>query len=56
MVRQFTCGDCAFMIRSDNDDELIEFVKQHADDAHGRQVADDDVRAGWEDAPMEADD
>ncbi|MFW5939474.1 MAG: DUF1059 domain-containing protein [Halolamina sp.] len=55
MAREFSCNDCGFMVRSDDDDEVIDFVKQHADHAHGRQVADDDVRAGWEEV-QEADD
>jgi predicted small metal-binding protein len=48
MAHQYECSECAFMIRSDDDDEVIDHVRTHAQDAHGMQVADDDVRAGWE--------
>lgn len=54
MVRQFTCSDCAFMVRSENDDEVIDVVKNHGKEAHDRDVADDDVRAGWEDVQADA--
>lgn len=48
MVHQYECSECAFMARSEDDDELIGVVQQHADDAHQMQVAPDDVRAGWQ--------
>ncbi len=48
MAHQYTCSNCAFMVRSENDDEVIESVQQHADEYHDMQVAGDDVRAGWE--------
>lgn len=54
MPNQFECSECGFMVRSENDDELIDFVQQHADDAHQMQVAPDDVRAGWESVEMGA--
>jgi hypothetical protein len=47
MAHQYEWSECAFMVRSD-DDEVIDHVRTHAQDAHGMQVADDDVRAGWE--------
>lgn len=48
MAHQYACRDCAFMVRSENDDEVIDFVRKHANDAHDMQVAPDDVRAGWD--------
>ena len=48
MAHQYACSDCSFMVRSENDDQVVEFVQQHANDAHGMGVAADDVRAGWE--------
>lgn len=48
MAHQYGCSECAFMVRSENDDEVIEMVQKHANDAHGMGVAADDVRAGWE--------
>jgi len=52
MANQFECSDCGFMVRSENNDEIIEFVQQHAEDAHQMQVAADDVRAGWQSVEM----
>lgn len=48
MAHQYACSDCAFMIRSENDDEVVELVQQHADTAHDMRMAADDIRAGWE--------
>lgn len=48
MAHQYGCSDCQFMVRSENDDEVVEYVQQHAEKAHDMQVAADDVRAGWE--------
>lgn len=56
MAHQFACPDCAFLVRSKDDDEIIENVQNHAENAHGRQAAPDDVRAGWEDVEIEASD
>jgi Protein of unknown function (DUF1059). len=56
MARQFTCSECAFMVRSDDNNELIDLVQQHADKAHSMQVSQSDVRDGWESVEMEAQD
>lgn len=56
MAHQYTCSECAFQIRSEKDDELIEFVRTHADDAHGLGMSRADVRDGWEQVSVEADD
>lgn len=45
---QYSCDACAFQVRSENDEELIELVRGHANDYHEMSVAPDDVRAGWE--------
>lgn len=47
MAREYSCSQCEFMIRSENDDELIEFVREHAEDAHDMSVSEDDIRSGW---------
>ena len=47
MAHKYECGECAFMVRSENDDEVVELVRNHAQEAHSMQVAADDVRAGW---------
>lgn len=48
MVHQYACDACEFMVRSENDDEIIDLVRNHAQEAHDMQVPADDVRAGWE--------
>ncbi|WP_331235769.1 DUF1059 domain-containing protein [Natronorarus salvus] len=50
MAREVNCKsagyeDCEFLVRSENVDELIRFVQQHAERTHGQAVADADVRA-----------
>ncbi len=47
MAREFQCTACEFMIRSENDDELIEFVREHANDTHDMTMSAADVREGW---------
>lgn len=49
MVHELTCKgagyeDCEFLIRSENVDELIRFVQEHAKETHGQPVTGDDVR------------
>ncbi len=56
MVHQYTCSACAFQVRSDDDDEVIELVRNHADGSHGMEVAPQDVRDGWEEVELPADD
>jgi predicted small metal-binding protein len=36
--------DCDFMIRSENENELIEFVQQHAQETHNEEMSRSDVR------------
>lgn len=48
MVKQVDCHqagneDCAFMIRDENEDELVEMVQIHAERAHDMDVSRDDV-------------
>lgn len=42
----FECGapDCAFLVRTDDADELVEIVKRHARERHDRDVDEDHVR------------
>jgi predicted small metal-binding protein len=56
MVHQYTCSACAFQVRSDDDGEVIELVRNHADRSHGIEVAPRDVRDGWEEVELPADD
>jgi predicted small metal-binding protein len=51
MTRAVICADagydCAFEIRSENDDELISMVQQHAEGTHDTSLAPDEVRGIW---------
>jgi predicted small metal-binding protein len=53
MPQQFTCSACAFQVRSDDEDELISHVQDHADHAHDMDMSAADVREGMEESPME---
>lgn len=45
-TREFECPQCGFMIRSENEDEMIKVVQQHATDTHGMAMDEDDIRDG----------
>ena len=34
MAKEINCKRCSFMIRSENDDELVSFVQQHNKKMH----------------------
>lgn len=48
MVYELKCAeagmDCPFEIRSENDDELVEFVQEHAKTVHDAEYSTSDVR------------
>jgi len=56
MAHQFSCSACAFQVRSENDDEVIELVQNHAREMHDMDVSRDDVMDGWESVAAEAGD
>lgn len=56
MTRKYECDACAFQIRSSNEDELIDIVREHANDMHGMNVSRAEVREGWEAVEGDADD
>ena len=47
MAHEIACRDagydCDFMIRSENEDELVEFVQEHARNTHDAELARSDV-------------
>ena len=51
MAREIACRDagfdCDFMIRSENEDELIEFVQEHVQNTHDTEMSDADIRGAW---------
>jgi predicted small metal-binding protein len=44
---QYGCSACAFVLRSEDDDELIRPVRNHARDVHDPETSKRDVRDGW---------
>lgn len=53
MAKQVTCEDaghedCAFMIRDENEDELVDMVQLHAERSHDMDVSRDDVQGMME--------
>ena len=51
MAREIACRDagfdCDFMIRSENEDELVEFVQEHARNTHDTELARSDIEGIW---------
>lgn len=47
MTKEYQCSACDFMIRSEAEDELVEFVQRHANDVHDLSMSDGDIRSGW---------
>lgn len=44
MVKQVSCinagfEDCAFLVRSEDEDELVEFAMRHAEESHGVETS-----------------
>lgn len=36
--------DCPFMVRSENQEEVVEMVRQHSRDVHGTEMSEGDVQ------------
>ena len=51
MANEIACRDagydCDFMIRSENEDELIEFVQEHVRETHDAELSASDIRGAW---------
>ncbi|MFB6107499.1 MAG: DUF1059 domain-containing protein [Haloplanus sp.] len=51
MAKEIACRDagydCDFMIRSENEDELIEFVQENAQKTHDADMSRSDIRGAW---------
>lgn len=44
MVQEFQCDMCAFRVRSETDDEIVEMVQNHARGQHDTAMSRDEVR------------
>ena len=56
MAHEFACSACGFQVRSEDDSELIQMVRTHADDQHDLKLARQDVKDGWREVDVAADD
>ncbi|MFC7175603.1 hypothetical protein [Halosegnis marinus] len=56
MAHQFECDSCAFMVRSENDGELVGMVRDHADEYHDTELSRGDIEQGWAEVDVAADD
>lgn len=45
MVKKFVTCDCGFEVRSDNDDQLVAELQQHAKEHHNMDLTRDQVLA-----------
>jgi len=48
MVEEFSCASagataCPFMVRDENEDELVTMVQRHAKDVHNEDLSRDDI-------------
>lgn len=48
MTHRYDCSACSFEVQSPNDDELVDVVRQHANDEHGMNVSRGEVKENWE--------
>ncbi|MXR22373.1 DUF1059 domain-containing protein [Halobacterium bonnevillei] len=54
MTHRYACNACSFEIQSPNDDELIDVVREHANDEHGMNVSRAEVKEGWDHVESES--
>ncbi|MFC7134001.1 MULTISPECIES: DUF1059 domain-containing protein [Salinibaculum] len=51
MAKEIACRDagydCDFMVRSEDESQLIKFVQEHAQETHDTQMSADDIRGAW---------
>lgn len=51
MVKEVRCRDtgmdCEFEMRSENEEEMVDLVQQHARNTHGKEMSRDDIQRGF---------
>lgn len=51
MAKEIVCReagyDCDFVIRDENEEELIKFVQEHAKSTHDSDMSASDIRGAW---------
>jgi len=53
MAYQYTCGTCGFQVRSEDDDEVVDYVQKHADVMHDLHLPRSQVAESWETVTLE---
>lgn len=48
MANQYSCSACGFQVQSDDEDEVVDHVREHADEMHGMDMSEADIRDGIE--------
>lgn len=50
MANQYTCqmDNCAFQVRSEDQDEVVNMVQEHAQQKHGMAIDRSDVESGMQ--------
>jgi predicted small metal-binding protein len=48
MANQYSCSACGFQVQADDEQEVIDHVQKHADEAHDMDVSSADIRSGME--------
>jgi predicted small metal-binding protein len=48
MPHQFSCSECSFQVQSDDQNEIVDVVREHAEGKHSMNVSDGDIRGGME--------
>lgn len=56
MAHQYTCNACGFQVRSDDEDEVVNYVQKHADVMHDLHLPRSEVTADWESVSPETTD
>ena len=52
MTRQFECPQdgCEFMVRANDEDEVVDIVERHAQERHGMSMDESDIRSEMQSA------
>jgi predicted small metal-binding protein len=48
LPHQFSCSECSFQVQSDDQTEIVDAVRQHAEDKHSMDVPEADIKSGME--------
>jgi predicted small metal-binding protein len=55
-MREYSCSSCSFQVRSDDESEVVDHVREHAEQRHDMDLSEDAVREGMREVEPEAGD